>query len=183
MFGNVAAIPADSRVYREWFEFVGRTLAEASSPLSVRDLATTFCERGLPLDGTATTLSDVERLAGALVPQLAAFEACSLVTGQTEARFTQSLRLSVPEKVAKLTDKGTRYLSAPHWQTEFLFQRLMVWQLLRRAWKPFAGVVAVASTVAGVLKLFLFWRSEQAAIAGLVAGGATVIGVILSGRR
>jgi hypothetical protein len=157
----------DSRTYCEWFEFVGHTLVDNGKPLGVRDMATIFCDDGALLDGRPATATDHEAVAAALTQSLQIFDGCKLISGAIEARYTTNLRLSVPERVAQLTAKGIKVLRLPSGRIEFLFQRMLVGQIELRAWRPFAGAVAVAGTVVGVLILVLLWRSEQAALAGV----------------
>ena len=182
MFKTISMIQQDSRIYHQWFAFVGRALVSQGIPRSVEDLATTFCESGQMLEGRVATPDDRSEVVKGLTQSLPAFEAAKLVTGQMEDRYTQHSRFYVPERVAELTPKGVRVLKLPAWRIELLFQRLLVGLLVRQAWKPFAGAVAVAGTVVGVLKLFLFWRSEQAAIAGALAGIAVLLGHYWQGR-
>ncbi|HXA40964.1 MAG TPA: hypothetical protein VNW53_18330 [Phenylobacterium sp.] len=181
MFKTLSTIRSDARAYREWFEFVGRTLASGPAR-STRDLATMFCTSGEPLDGKPTTAEDFPAVVGALTPSLVAFQGCKLISGEMEARFTKSLRVPVPERVAHLTARGTRVLDWPGWRVEFLFQRYQVAQALRRLWKPFAGAVGVAGVFATLLKLVLMWNTEQAAIAGALAGVAALASHLLSAR-
>ncbi|WP_421736249.1 hypothetical protein [Caulobacter sp.] len=183
MLKTFTAIRDEAHAHREWFEVVGQSLVTQAVPQSVFALASTFCASGAELDGRPVTQSDCNVVVAALVQSLKVFEDCKLISGTEEVRFTERLRLPVSERAAQLTSRGRAILALPHWQIEFLFQRHLIAKLIRGAWKPFAGAVAVASTVAGVLKLILLWRSEQAAVTGALVGAAMLIGHLWQHRR
>lgn len=181
MFKTLGMARKDARTYREWFGFVGQTLTR-EGPRSIDDMAQTFCRGEGALDGSAATQADLPAVVGALVQSLHVFESNKLITGRNETRYTEGLRFPIHERVAVLTPKGAKAVTWPVWRVELMFLASLAGHLAQKVWKPFAGAVAVATTVVGVLKLFLLWRSEQAALAGVLAGVAVLFGHYWQGR-
>ena len=181
MFKYADAVRADARTYCKWFEFTAAQVTERR--MSAGDLAEAFC--GDPanlLDGRPPTGQDTEPVSRVLVRALHVYERCGLVIGHEETRYTP-LGFGATVKVAELTSKGKRLAEGKPWQRELRFVAHILADQVRRLWKPFAGAVGVAGVIFTILRIALFWNTQQAAIVGGLSGIAALIGSILLRAR
>jgi hypothetical protein len=163
------------KFYREvrtlvwWFRLIGDELARSPDRTSA-DLA----EAAHVHPDNKHPARTLEELTQGTRTALVTFSVWRLVS----ARFiTQRVgRIPVPAQVVRLTAKGERLRTHSCWQQTAHLGGLHALERVRRASRPFAGAVAVAGTLATLVKLFATWPTAEAALVGAVGGLAVFVG-------